>query len=101
MRKILSFVSPELGITYQELYGELATRAEASFDEVTRRFPPDEAVTALQYHRRMAERRELFQELAIRIGVSAEVLFGACTTEGARKLLEAIRIKDEPVAAAV
>ncbi|MNK53068.1 hypothetical protein D3C87_720190 [compost metagenome] len=100
MRKILSFVSPELGITYQELYGELADRAETSFEEVTRRFPPDEAVTALQYHRRMAERRQVYQQLAERLGVSADVVFSACTTDGARKLLDALDAKDMPLAAA-
>lgn len=94
MRKILSFVSPELGITYQELYGELADRAETTFDEVTRRFPPDEAVSALQYHRRMAERREVYRDLAERLGVSVDVVFASCTTEGAKKLLTALEAKD-------
>lgn len=94
MRKILSFVSPELGITYQELYGELADRAETTFEEVTRRFAPDEAVTALQYHRRMAERRKVFRDLAERLGVSTDVVFAACTTDGATKLLDALEAKD-------
>jgi hypothetical protein len=101
MRKILSFVSPELGITYQELYGELAEHAETTFDEATRRFPPDEAVTALQYHRRMAERRAVYRELAGRLGVSVDVVFAACTTEGARKLLEALDAKDRSLSTAV
>lgn len=100
MRKILSFVSPELGLTYQELYEELADRAESTFDEVTRRFAPDEAVTALQYHRRMAERRQVFTELAERLGVSQETVFGACTTDGARLLLEALDAKAAPLATA-
>ncbi len=100
MRKILSFVSPELGITYQELYGELADHAETSFEEATRRFPPDEAVSALQYHRRMAERRRVFKQLAERLGVSTDVVFSACTTEGAKKLLDALDAKDMPLAAA-
>lgn len=94
MRKILSFVSPELGITYQELYGELADRAETTFEEATRRFAPDEAVTALQYHRRMAERRKVVLDLAGRLGVSTDVVFAACTTDGAKKLLDALETKD-------
>lgn len=100
MRKILSFVSPELGITYQELYGELADRAETSFEEAIRRFPPDEAVTALQYHRRMAERRRTYEELAKRLGVATDVVFAACSTEGAKILLDALTAKDMPLAAA-
>ncbi len=101
MRKILSFVSPELGITYQELYGELADRAETTFEEATRRFPPDEAVTALQYHRRMAERRQVYQSLAERLGVSVDVVFAACTTEGAKVLLDALDAKATPLASAI
>lgn len=90
MRKILSFVSPELGITYHELYQELALHVAADFDETTKRFAPDEAVTALRYYRRMADRRETFAELSQRLNVSLDVVYAVCSTEGAKLLLTAL-----------
>lgn len=91
MRKILAFVSPELGITYQELYAELAGHMGEAFDEATRRFAPDEAAPALRYYRRQAERRDTAVELSRVLGVSQEVVFAACTPDGARLLLEALQ----------
>lgn len=91
MRKILAFVSPELGITYHELYTELARHIGEGFEEATRRFAPDEAVTALRYYRRQAERRESVAELSRMLGVSAEVMFAATTPEGAQLLLDALK----------
>lgn len=91
MRKILTFTSPELGITYHELYQELAGHIGEAFDEATRRFAPDEAVTALRYYRRQAERREQSVELSRLLGVSQEVVFAACTPDGARLLLDALK----------
>lgn len=91
MRKILAFVSPDLGITYQELYTELAGHIGEAFDAATHRFAPDEAVTALRYYRRQAERREAAAELSRVLGVSAEDVFAACTPDGARLLLEAMQ----------
>lgn len=91
MRKILAFVSPELGITYHELYQELAGHMGGAFDEATSRFAPDEAVTALRYYRRQTERRDTASELSRMLGVSPEVVFSACTPDGASLLLEALR----------
>jgi hypothetical protein len=96
MRKILTFVVPDLDITYQELYEELSGHLGIDFEEATRRFAPDEAVPALRYHRRQAEGRAVGTELARRLGVSPEVVFAACTAEGARMLLAAL-----PAAAAI
>lgn len=93
MRKILAFVSPELGITYHELYQELAGHMGGAFDEATNRFAPDEAVTALRYYRRQSERRDTASELSRLLGVSQEVVFAACTPDGARLLLEALQVK--------
>lgn len=93
MRKILAFVSPELGITYEELYSELAASVELPVEATFRRFPPDEAVTTLRYHRRQAERRALCDELAGALGVAPQVVYGACHAEGARALLEALKTR--------
>lgn len=93
MRKILAFVSPELGITYHELYTELALHIGEGFEAATRRFAPDEAVTALRYYRRQAERRDTVAELSRALGVSAEVVFAATTPEGARLLLDALEAR--------
>ncbi len=90
MRKILSFVEPTLQITYQELYTELAGHLDADIEIAIRRFPPDEAVPALKYFRRQDQRRLQVRNLAAKLGVDPQVVFEACTPEGASKLMDAL-----------
>ncbi len=88
--KILSFVEPTLQITYQDLYAELAEHLDADLEGAIMRFPPDEAVPALQYFRRQEKRRSQTRTLAARLGVAPELVFEACTPEGAGKLIAAL-----------
>jgi len=90
VRKILSFLEPTLQITYNELYTELAGHLDVDLETAIRRFAPDEAVPALQYYRRQVCRRTQVRSLAEKLGVSPEVVFEACTPEGAGKLMEAL-----------
>lgn len=90
MRKILSFVSPELDITYHEVYTELAAQVEQPLEDTIRRFPPDEAVATLKYHRRQADRRAASEALARALGIDPQVVFSACREHGARQLLSAL-----------
>lgn len=93
MRKLLSFICPELDVTYEEVYKELAQWLEITFEEAVVGFGPDDAVSRLRYHRREAGRRAVFQELADALGVDATTTFAACSPEGARILLDAINAR--------
>ena len=93
MQKLMTFVHPELDQTYDQVYGELAQMLEMPFEETVKRFTPDDAVARLKYHRRQAARRAVFQELADELGVEASTVFAACSADGARILLDAVRAK--------
>lgn len=95
MPKLLSFVCPELDVTYDQVYQELAMMLEVPVDEAVKRFSPDDAVARLKYHRRQAGRRAVFTELANELGVDATTVFAACSVDGAQILLDAIRAKRE------
>ncbi|HEY9724680.1 MAG TPA: hypothetical protein V6D47_21945 [Oscillatoriaceae cyanobacterium] len=95
MLKLMSFVCPELDVTYDEVYTELAQALELTFEEASKRFSPDDAVARLKYHRRQAGRRAVFQELADELGVDATTVFAACSVDGAKILLDAVRAKRE------
>ena len=95
MPKMLSFVCPELDVTYDEVYNELAMMLEVPVDEAVKRFSPDDAVARLKYHRRQAGRRAVFTDLAVELGVDATTVFAACSVDGAQILLDAIRAKRE------
>ncbi|MBM3266246.1 MAG: hypothetical protein FJZ01_01240 [Candidatus Sericytochromatia bacterium] len=88
--KLLTFVEPTLQITYRDLYSELARHLESDLEGAVSRFPPDEAVPALQYFRRQERRRVQARTLAARLGVAPEVVFEACTPDGAGKLVSAL-----------
>lgn len=98
MPKMLSFVCPELDVTYDQVYQELALMLEMSVDEAVKTISPDDAVARLKYHRRQAGRRAVFTELATELGVDATTVFAACSVDGAQILLDAIRAKREAFA---
>ncbi|MEB3330683.1 MAG: hypothetical protein VKQ33_15765 [Candidatus Sericytochromatia bacterium] len=91
MRNMMAFVCPELDTTYQEAYAELGRHLEMPVEDVIRRFPPDDAVARLRYHRRQARRRAVFQELADELDVDVTTVFAACSVDGAQILLDAVR----------
>lgn len=93
MRKLMSFVCPELDLTYDEVYRELAQHLEMDVEETASRFTPDDAVARLKYHRRQTSRRAAFSELADELGVDVATVFAAVSVDGANILLEAIRAK--------
>lgn len=95
MLKLMSFVCPELDVTYDEVYSELAQVLELTFEETSKRFSPDDAVARLKYHRRQAGRRAVFQELADELNVDVTSVFAACSADGAKILLDAVRAKRE------
>jgi hypothetical protein len=98
MRKILTFVCPELDLTYEDIYRELSLHLEMPGEEVIKTFSPDDAVSRLKYHRREASRRGVFQELALAMGVPVSTVFAACSADGARMLLDAMEAKRYAVA---
>ncbi|MEB3299538.1 MAG: hypothetical protein VKO21_08645 [Candidatus Sericytochromatia bacterium] len=100
MRKLLSFVEPTLGLTYQDLYSELGDHLALHLEETLKRFTPDEAPDVLRYHRRQVARRLEAERLAERLGVEVSVVHAACTPEGIRLLLEALEIRDAAFATA-
>lgn len=87
MRKLFSFVEPSLRITYLALYEELAGHLQVDVEGAFGRFAPDEAIPALHYFRRQTRRREASLLLAARLGVAPELVYEACTPDGAEKLL--------------
>lgn len=90
MRNMMTFVCPELDLTYAEIYAELAQALEMTPEEVLE-LSPDDAVARLRYHRRQASRRAVFTELAEMLGVDTMTVFSAVSAEGARILLDAVR----------
>jgi hypothetical protein len=95
MTKLMTFVCPELDVTYDEVYRELAQHLEMPLEDTVKRFTPDDALARLKYHRRQASRRAVFQELATEMGLDATTVFAAVSADGARILLDALRAKRE------
>ena len=95
MRKLMTFVEPSLGLTYQDLYAELGDHLALHIEDTMRRFTPDQAPDVLRYHRRQVERRLEASRLADRLGVDVSVIHASCTAEGARLLLAALEAKEE------
>ncbi len=93
MRAMLSFTCRELDLTYDEIYRELAIFLEQSPEEVCRKVSPDDATVLLKYHRRQAQRRRVFTDLADQLGVDAMTVFSAVSADGAMILLEALNAK--------
>ena len=94
MSKLMTFVCPELDMTYEAVYGELALHLEQPVEDTRREFAPDDAVANLKYHRRQAARRMVFSDLAAELGVEVFTVFAACSdVDGARLLLDALRAK--------
>lgn len=89
----LIFECPDLGITFEAVYQELADHLEMELEEVFLRFDPDAAAARVRYHRRQALRRGVQVELAEAMGIDAAAVYAACGEEGARILLEALRAK--------
>lgn len=95
MRKLMSFVCPELDVTYDEVYRELALFLEMPVEDTMKRFSPDDAVARLKYHRRQASRRAVFSDLARELGLEETTVFSAMSVDGAEILLDALLAKRE------
>jgi len=93
MPRFMSFVCPELDTTYEAVYRELAGYLELDVDVCAERFPPDDAVSRVRYHRRQLMRRNMQQELAEALGIDPAAVYAAVNDEGARLLLDALRVK--------
>ena len=96
MRNLLTFVCPELELTYEQVYAELAMHLEVSAESLQARFAPDDAGCRLRYHRRQSARRAVFTDLASELGVDAATVFTAVSADGARILLDALKAKKAP-----
>ena len=93
MPQLLSFVCAELNQPYEAVYTELARFLEMDIESAVKRFPPDDAVARVRYHRRQTVRRGVQQELAELLGIEAAPVFAAVSDEGARILLDALQAK--------
>lgn len=93
MPRIMTFVCPELDTPYEAVYQELARYLEIDLEEAVRRFLPDDAVARVRYHRRQRQRQTVQLDLAEVLGIDPAAVFAACSDEGARILLDALRAK--------
>ncbi|MDB5099266.1 MAG: hypothetical protein JWM80_3687 [Cyanobacteria bacterium RYN_339] len=93
MNRMFSFRCAELGMSYEDVYMELAGYLELELTEAAVRFAPDDAVARVRYFRRQATRRGQQLALAQELGIDAGAVFSACGEEGARILLAALRAK--------
>jgi hypothetical protein len=93
MPKLLTFICPELDLSYEAVYQELASCLEIDLETAVERFAPDDAAARVRYHRRQTRRRSVQAELAEALGIDPAAVFAACGEEGARILLEALRAK--------
>ena len=91
MPTMLSFTCPELAMTYEAIYAELAGYLEITPHQAASGFAPDDAVARVRYHRRQAGRRGVQSELARALGIDEGVVYAAVGEEGARLLLEAMQ----------
>jgi hypothetical protein len=96
MAHLLSFICAELNSPYEEVYAELANHLEMDLEATVKRFAPDDAVARVRYHRRQASRRGVQNQLAELLGIDAAPVFAACSEEGARILLDALKAKSNP-----
>ena len=94
MPRFMTFVCPELDVPYEAVYQELASYLEIDVEEAARRFLPDDAVARVRYHRRQRQRRTVQLDLAEHLGVDPAAVYAACSDEGARILLDALRAKE-------
>jgi energy-converting hydrogenase A subunit M len=90
----MTFVCPELDMTYEAVYHELARHLEIDVDEAGRRFAPDDAVARVRYHRRQRQRQHVQRDLAEILEIPVEDVFAAVSEEGARILIESLRSRD-------
>lgn len=93
MPRFMTFVCPDLDTTYEAVYRELAGYLEIDIEACAERFAPDDAVSRVRYHRRQHQRRTMQQELAEVLGIDPAAVFAAVNDEGARILLDALRVK--------
>lgn len=94
MPRFMTFVCPELDTPYEAVYQELASYLEIDVEEAARRFPPDDAVARVRYHRRQRQRQTVQLDLAETLGVDPAAVYAAVSDEGARILLDALRAKE-------
>ncbi|MEB3223763.1 MAG: hypothetical protein VKS61_16940 [Candidatus Sericytochromatia bacterium] len=90
----MTFVCPELDMTYEAVYHELASYLEIDVEEAGCRFAPDDAVARVRYHRRQRQRQHIQRDLADILAIPLEDVYAAVTEEGARLLLESLRARD-------
>jgi hypothetical protein len=95
MPRFMTFVCPELDTPYEAVYQELASYLEIDVEEAARRFLPDDAVARVRYFRRQRNRQHVQQDLAEALGVDPAAVFAACSEDGARILLDALRAKEQ------
>lgn len=93
MPRFMTFVCPELDTPYEAVYQELASYLEIDVETAARRFPPDDAVARVRYHRRQRQRQTVQLDLAEVLGVDPAAVYAAVSDEGARILLDALRAK--------
>jgi hypothetical protein len=87
----MTFICPELNLTYAQVYAELAGYLELDAEEAAERFAPDDAVARVRYYRRNRQRQHVQLDLARELGIDPGAVYAAVGDEGARILLEAIR----------
>lgn len=92
MRKLFTFEVPGLGMTYEQLYSELADSLGCCIEEACIRFAPDEAPAALTYQRRLREHRDRAERLARMLGLTREIVLETVRPEGMQALLEALEV---------
>ncbi len=92
MRKLFTFEVPGLGLTYEQLYTELAESIGCCIEEACIRFAPDEAPAALAYQRRLREHLQRADRLASVLGLTRDIVLETVRPEGLQSLLEALEV---------
>ena len=92
MRNLFTFEVPGLGVTYEQLYSELAAALGCCIEEACVRFAPDEAPAAVAYQRRLREHRDRAERLARVLGLTREIVLESVRPEGIQPLLEALEV---------
>jgi hypothetical protein len=92
MRKLFTFEVPGLGLTYEQVYSELAESIGCCIEEACVRFAPDEVPAALAYQRRLKEHRIRAERLARVLGLTREIVLETVRPEGMQALLEALEV---------
>ncbi|MDB5101402.1 MAG: hypothetical protein JWM80_5823 [Cyanobacteria bacterium RYN_339] len=93
MPRLMTFTCPELDMTYDAVYAELAGYLELDVEATAGRFAPDDAVARVRYFRRLRQRQHVQLDLADVLGIDPTAVYAAVGEEGARILLEALQAR--------